>query len=316
MEVYKSNLYENADPKPIKVKVYVARLRDEIAEYILWREIKGLVRSGLKEAHMSVVTHGKLYTTSLAVINQLSSYIKKDTLKLITITNDNEEHSKVIGGLAYRSLDLSLLERGFTSIASRTEKGKRVYYKPGDPLFVLDIKRNVATFRAIRGLMPKIYAGNVPGILYLFFVPDGAHFVEVHDWNAFVGEEIKIKQNYLRKLDKEGIKYSKVFRLESIKDDNAIVIDSILNNKLIVPLDNIYVPANVKLLHRFGVLGTLQAFTSFRLYSLGKDEVSEMTEYKFLEMALGEILPNKEKFTLRIGLTKITFHRLTFKLEE
>ena len=294
-------------PKPIAIEVYVAYLRKGILEYMVWREINKLVSSGLKEAYLSVVTHGKLYTSSHSTINKLSNYIEEKTAQVITITNDNEEHSKVIGGLTYRSLDLFLRNRGFMTIASKAEKGKRIYYKD-DPIFVSKVKKSIATFKAIRGLMPKIYA-NVPGTIYLFFVPDGSHVIEVHDWNAFIGEEVKIKRGYLEELDKRGVKYSKVFKLENLEGNNAIITDIILNSTLKVPLSEVYIPANTKLLHKFGVLETLQAFTSFR-------EKKEMTEYKFLEIALEKILPDKEEFTLKVGLTDIVFHRMSFKLEE
>lgn len=59
-------------------------------------------------------------------------------------------------------------------------------------MFVLELDKGFAKFKAIRGLMPKIYA-NAPGIVYLFLVPDGSHIVEVQDWTAFIGEEVKIK---------------------------------------------------------------------------------------------------------------------------
>ena len=292
-------------PKPITIEVYVACLRKGILEYTVWREISKLVSSGLNEAYLSVVTHGKLYTSSHFTINRLSNFIEERTTQVITITNDNEEHSKVIGGLTYRSLDLFLRSRGFMTVASKAEKGKRVYYKEDDPIFVLKVKKNNATFKAIRGLMPKIYA-SVPGTIYLFFVPDGSHVIEVHDWNAFIGEEVKIKRGYLEELDKRGVRYSKVFKLENLEDNGAIVTDVILNSTLKVPLSEVYVPANTRLLHKFGVLETLQAFTSFR-------ERKEMTEYKFLEIVLEKILPDKEEFTLKVGLTDIVFHRVSFR---
>ncbi len=309
METYNSNLYKNISPEPITIEVYVAHLKRE--EYMVWREINKLVSSGFREAYLSVVTHGKLYTSSRPVINKLDNYVEEKTAQVITITNDNEEHSKVIGGLTYRSLDLFLRNREFMTIASKSEKGKRIYYRD-DSTFVLKVKKNIATFKAIRGLMPKIYA-NVPGTIYLFFIPDGSHVIEVNDWNAFIskfiGEEVKIKQSYLEEPDKRGVRYSKVFKLENLKNNNAIVTDVILNSTLKVPLSEVYVPANTRLLHKFGVLETLQAFTSFR-------ENKEMTEYKFLEIALEKILPNKEKFTLKVGLTDIVFYRMSFKLEE
>ena len=275
---------------------------------MVWREINKLVSSGFREAYLSVVTHGKLYTSSHLVINKLGNYVEEKTAQVITITNDNEEHSKVIGGLTYRSFDLFLRNGGFMTIASKAEKGKRIYYRD-DPIFALKVEKNIATFKAIRGLMPKIYA-NVPGTIYLFFIPDGSHVIEVNDWNAFIGgEEVKIKRGYLEELDKRGIKYSKVFKFENLEDNNAIVTDIIFNSTLKVPLSEVYIPANTRLLHKFDVLETLQAFTSFR-------ENKEMTEYKFLEIALEKILPNKEEFTLKVGLTDIVFHRMSFKLEE
>ncbi|MEB3779053.1 MAG: hypothetical protein GSR85_02305 [Desulfurococcales archaeon] len=308
LKTYNSNLYKNVIPEPIAIKVYVAYLRKEILEYMVWREINKLVSSGLKEAYLSVVTHGKLYTSSHHTINKLSNFIGERSVKVVTITNDNEEHSKIIGRLTYRSLDLFLRSRGFMTITSKAEKGKRIYYKD-DPIFVLKVKkRKIATFKAIRGLMPKIYA-NVPGTIYLFFVPDGSHVIEVHDWNAFMGEEVKIKRGYLEELDKRGMSYSKIFKLENLEDNNAIVTDAILNVTLKVPLSEVYVPANTRLLHKFGVSETLQAFTSFR-------ERKEMTEYRFLEIVLEKILPDKEEFTLKVGLTDVVFHRVSFRLEE
>ena len=277
-------------------------------EYMVWREINRLVSLGFKEAYLSVVTHGKLYTSSHLTINKLSDYIEEKTAQVITITNDNEEHSKVVGGLTYRSLDLFLRNRGLTTIASKAEKGKRIYYKDDNPIFVLKVEKNIATFKAIRGLMPKIYA-NVPGTIYLFSIPDGSHVIEVHHWNAFIGEEVKIKRSYLEELDKDGIRYSKVFKLEKVENSNAVVIDVIFNNTLRVPLSEVYIPASTRLLHKFGVLETLQAFTSFR-------ERKGMTEYKFLEIALESILPNKEEFTLKVGLTNVVFHKMLFELEE
>jgi len=295
-------------PESIAIEVYVACLKKGVLEYIVWREINKLVSSGLNEAYLSTLTHGKLYTSSHSVINKLSDFVEERTVHIATITNDNEEHSKVIGGLTYRSLDLFLRSKGFMTIASKVEKGKRIYYKEDDPVFVLKVKKNFATFKAIRGLMPKIYA-NVPGIIYLFFVPDGSHIIEVHDWNAFMGEKVKMKRSYLEELNKKGIKYPNVFRLESLEYNNAIVTNEILDSKLKVPLSEVYVPANTRLLHKFGMSESLQAFTSFR-------ESKEMTEYKFLETTLEKILPDEEEFTLKVGLTDIVFHRVSFRLEE
>jgi len=308
LKIYSSNLYKNVEPEPVAIEVYVARLMKGILEYTVWREINKLVSSGFGEAYLSIVTHGKLYSSSHFVINRLSNLIEERSVQVVTITNDNEEHSKVIGGLTYRSLDLFLRSRGFRSIASKAEKGKRIYYKEADPIFVLEVKKSAATFKAIRGLMPKIYA-NVLGIIYLFFVPDGSHIIEVHDWNAFIGEKVKIKRSYLEELNKRGIKYPNVFRLENLEYDSAIVTNEILDSKLKVPLSEVYVPANTRLLCRFDVLETLQAFTSFR-------ERKEMAEYKFLETALEKILPYKEEFTLKVGLTDTVFHRVLFRLEE
>lgn len=271
-------------------------------------EISKLVSSEPKEVYLSSITHGRLYTSSPSIIDKLDKFIKKETVKTVTITNDSEEHSKVIGELTYRSLDLLLRSRGFMTIASKVEKGKRIYYKEGDPIFVLEIKKDIATFKAIRGLMPKVYA-NVSGTIYLFLVPDGSHVIEIYDWNAFKGEEVKIKRDYLKELEKGGKSCSMVFELKDLKDDNAKVTDVILRRTLEVPLNEVYVPANVRLLRKFGVLETLQAFTSFR-------ERKEMSEYKFLEAVLEKILPNKEEFTLKVGLTDVVFHRMSFELEE
>jgi len=295
-------------PESITIEVYVAFLRKGVLEYTVWRKINELVSSGLNEAYLSTPTHGKLYTSSHSVINKLSDFIEEGTVHVAAITNDNEEHSKVIGGLAYRSLDLFLRSKGFTTITSKAEKNKRIYYKEDDPVFVLKVKKNFATFKAIRGLMPKIYA-NVPGIIYLFFVPDGSHMIEVHDWNAFIGEEVKLKRSYLEELNKNGIRYPSVFKLENLEYNNAIVTNEILDGKLKVPLSKVYIPANTRLLCKFDVLETLQAFTSFR-------ERKGMAEYKFLETALEKILPDKEEFTLKVGLTDIVFHRVSFRLEE
>lgn len=306
-KTYNSNLYKNIMPEPIAIKVYVAHLRRGVSEDEVWRGINKLVSSGLKDAYLSVITHGKLYTSSHLVINKLGDYIEEKTAQVTTITNDNEEHSKVIGGLAYRSLDLFLRNRGLTTIPSKAEKGKRIYYIDNN-VFLSKAEKNVAVFKAIRGLMPKVYA-NVPGTIYLFFVPDGSYVIEVREWNAFIGEEVRIKRGYLEKLDKVGVRYSKVFKLKSVEGNNAIVTDIILNNTLNVPLSEVYVPASTRLLHRFGVLEVLQAFTSFR-------EKEEMAEYKFLEIALENILPNKEEFTLKVGLTDVVFHRMTFEIEE
>lgn len=86
-------------------------------------------------------------------------------------------------------------------------------------------------------------------------------------------------------MDKQGISYSKFFILESYEGDFSIVKDKIFNKKLKVPTSDIYVPANPRLLSKFGVLRSLQAFTAFRERSEGK----EMMEYKSLERALEEI---------------------------
>lgn len=311
MRIYTSNLYRNANPEPIIIEVYVAPLKKGIAEYTVWKKIKELASSGLAEVYLSVVTHGKLYAGSKIVIDELTDYIAENMSQVIKITNDNEEHSKVIGLLIYRSIDNFFRNRNFkTTRILEDGKEKRVYYKDDDPTFVLNIKEDMATFRAIRGLTPKVYAGNVPGITYLFFVPEGKHFIEAHNWVPFVGEEIKIKRRYLEELEKRNISYSKVFQLKEVKGNNAIVSDKFLNRTIEVPLDEIYIPATTGLLDKFGVFEALQAFTSF------KEEDKGITEYKFLEIALGKILPSKEEFTLKVGLTDITFRRIYFGLEE
>ena len=167
-------------------------------------------------------------------------------------------------------------------------------------------------FKAIRGLTPKVYAGNVPGLLYLFFIPDGSHIVEVHDWKKFIGEEIKVKGTYLQELIKKHVRCSKFFKLKEVKGENAIIEDIIFNFELTVPLNQIYAPANTRLLYKFDVLKVLQGFTSFRINSGG----GETTEYKFLEKALEEFLTNKEIFQLKIGLTNVIFHKVKFGLGE
>jgi len=303
----------NKSPRPITVKVHVAPLEHGVLEHIVWNEIRKLVSSGHEEAYLSVITHGKLYTVSRSVINKLSEHVDVGNERTIFITNDNEEGAKVIGRLTYRSLDMFFRNKGFITIASRVEKGKKVYYGPNDPTFTLEIKKKEATFRAIRGLMPKVYAGNIPGIVYLFFVPEGSHVIEVHDWKAFIGAEVKIMKAYLEELDRKNIRYSKVFMLEKVEEYDAIVNDLILNSRLRIPLTQIYIPAETKLLHNFGVLETLQAFTSFRQRNFinGED-----TEYRFLERALEKILPSKDEFTLKIGLTDVIFRRVMFRLRE
>ena len=187
------------------------------------------------------------------------------------------------------------------------EKYKRIYYKE-DPFFVFELEKNIATFKAIRGLTPKIYA-NIPGRIYLFFIPEGSHTIEVRDWTVFKGEEIRIKQRYLRRLEEENIRYSRVFRLNKIKDSSAIVVDTVLNNEIEVPLSEVYIPASTRLLRNFGVFDDLYAFTSFK-------EAKEMTEFRFLERALQVLLPNSREFTVRIGLTDTVFRRVLFRIGE
>jgi len=306
-ETYTSNLYVNVDPPDISIKVYVVPLKSGIPEYMVLQEIKRLVDINKREAYMSVVTHGKLYTSSISIIKELGKYIQGRP-NVTIITNNTDEYAKVIGNLTYRSLDLFFQSKGFRAIPSKAEKGKRIYYKKDDPYFVLEIRKPEATFKAIRGLNPKVYA-NIPGKLQLFFIPDGSHIIEVHDWNAFVDEKIKVKQKYLRELNEKDKIYSKVFKLKKVKDNIALIDDLIYNKTLEAPLENIYVPANTHVLHKFEVLKDLQAFTSFR-------ENENMTEYKFLERALSSLLPNIETFSLKIGLTEVTFHRVLFVMED
>ncbi|MGB9959867.1 MAG: hypothetical protein ACPLKQ_05040 [Candidatus Bathyarchaeales archaeon] len=313
-EIYCSNLYTNVSPKPFAVRVHVAHLKKGILEYDVRRKITDLFSSDFKEAYMSIITHGKLYTSFPSVMEKLNDFIDAKTDQTIAITNINDEYSKVIGGLIYRSLDLFLHSRGFIMIDARMEKGKRICYNIEDPFFVLKIKGNIAVFKAIRGLMPKVYA-NVPEKIYLFFVPDGKHVIEVLDWKAFKGEEVKIRLHYLEELDKKNITYSKVFKLEDISNNDAEIMDAILNNKLKVPLNNIYVPASARILSKFGVLEDLQAFTSFREKIEKEGATKEMTEYKFLEKALEKLLPDKNEFTLRVGLTDLIFRRVSFRRE-
>ena len=302
-------MYKNV--KPIKIKVFVANLRKGVLEHIVSREIKKLASSGLEEAYLYTVTHGKLYTISSEVIDKLSGFIDEKTKQVITIPNNNEEHSneeslKVIGRLTYQSLDLFLHKNGFKTIPSKLERGKRVYYKEAEPFFVYEPKNDLAVFKAIRGLMPKVYV-DIPISIYLFFVPDGSYIVEVKDWKKLVGEQVKIRRRYLEEQNMTNINYSKVFMLKDVKDNNAIIIDETFKTELKVPLSEIYVPANTTVLSKFGVFKQLLAFTSFRDYE-------NKAEYKFLEKALEIILPNKEEFTLRIGLTDVVFRRIEFEL--
>ena len=276
-------------------------------------EIKKLVSSGLEEANLSILTHGKLYTISSEVIVKLRNFIDKKSEQINIITNDNEEHSKVIGGLTYRSLDLFLHKNGFKTIASKLEKGKRIYYKQDDPCFVFEVERDFAVFKAIRGLMPKVHA-DIPHSIYLFFVTDGSHIIEVKDWKRFAGEQVKIRLGYLEEQKKKqnipnNISHSDIFKLESVEDNNANINDVTSNTNLFVPLSEIYVPATTRLLRKFDVFKQLLTFTSFR-------EDENKAEYKFLEKALEKILPNsKEEFTLRVGLTDVVFSRVPFELE-
>ena len=305
VEIYSSNLYKSTNPSPFRISVYIAPLKSNVQEHIVRRRLTELFHRTTNVAYNAVVTHGKLYSVSLNIIEELSEFVIKNKLERVTITNDNEEHSKVIGGLLYRSLDLFFYERGFITMASKIEKGKRIFYK-NDPLFIREVRKREATFKAIRGLRPKIYAGSVPDLVYIFLTPEGTHVVEVSNWRAFLNQQVKIKKKHLKELASRGINYSRIFKLVDIKTDQALVRDLYYGKSFEVSLDEIYIPATTKLLNKFNVLQNLQAFTSFR-------ETQEMTEYRFLDKALNEALSNAEAFTLKVGLTDVTFRRIYFE---
>jgi len=307
-EIYFSNLYRNIDPVPIRISVFVTPLKNNVQEHIVQKRLTEMFHQMFDVTCNAVVTHGKLYAVSLNVIEELNEFIVKNKLKQIMVTTDNEEHSKVIGRLLYRSLDLFFYERGFVTIGSKIEKGKRIFYK-NKPIFVREVRTHDAIFRAVRGLRPKIYAGAVPGFAYIFLTPEGAHIIEVNEWEAFLGQQVKIKRNYLKELTNRGINYSNIFKLEDIITNIALVKDLYYDKLLKVPLNQIYVPATTKLLSKFNVLDSLQAFTSFR-------ESEQMTEYGFLDNALNEALVDAQSFKLEVGPTDVTFCRIYFEEDE
>lgn len=116
LENYYSNLYKNEVPLPIKINVHIAYLKRNVLEHVVWKEINKLVSSGLKEASLSIVTHGKLYTSFEFIIHELNEYVESNSVHMSTISNYNEEYSKVVGGLIYRSLNFFFKKNIYTDI--------------------------------------------------------------------------------------------------------------------------------------------------------------------------------------------------------
>ena len=298
---YCSNLYVNKNPMPIKVEVYMAPLKEGVSEVYIRKLLKRM-----KIDHY-IVTHKKVYTTDETIFQDLNNFVKTKEVKLVTISNDNDEHSKVIGSLTYSSLSELFRSRGFVSISSKKENYRKVYYIPNNKLFEDKVEKEYATFRGIRGLMPRVYAGNVKGHIYIFFMSEGSYMIDVGNWEKFLKEEVKIRKRYIKK---HKLNLSKHLILEKLLENEKAQIKDVVNNISIeVPLSEIYIPASTPILNKHDVLKYLYRFTSY------KDDDTK-TEYNFIESSLNKIFShNTDNFSLKIGLTEVLFEKMLFKAE-
>ncbi|MCD6446421.1 hypothetical protein J7L49_06525, partial [Candidatus Bathyarchaeota archaeon] len=183
--------------------------------------------------------------------------------------------------ILYRAMANYLLRLNFERIGGIAANS--IYLVQNHKMYTKEIigSAGEGSYLAFRGFGPKIHAGAIPGVVYIFLETRSKFRVIVSpgSWSKWVDWPVAAS----RKKDT----FKGLAILKKVDEEKGIAIVRCRKNEFKVHLDSIYVPASPMILRKRGVYESMLEFTQFRCES---DIVK--SSFDFLSKVFEKILKN------------------------